>query len=89
MHAYAIQTRNKPGATPPATTKDGNKKMNEMLVDVFEVYSEGGSNCILFLTEKEAQNQTLITPADGPYPAKVTLSTREFDELRQVRHMWA
>lgn len=63
--------------------------MNEMLVDVFEVYSEGGSNCVLFLTEKEAQEQTLIAPADGPYPAKVSMSNREFDELRQVRYMWA
>jgi hypothetical protein len=63
--------------------------MNEMVVDVFEVYSKGGSDCLLFLTEKEALEQTLISPADGPYPAKVAMSPREFDELRQVRYMWA
>lgn len=59
------------------------------VIDVYEVYSEGGSNCVLFLTEQEARTQTMIAPYDGPYRAKVDLTEEEISTLDRQRHLWA
>lgn len=48
-----------------------------MLVKVFEVYSESGNNSVMFLTEEEANNQLIIIPSDGSYPANVEMTEDE------------
>ena len=58
------------------------------LVSVYEVYSQGGSNCVAFLTEDEAQKQTLITHFEGPFSAGVYLTEDELVELTTQRYLW-
>lgn len=60
-----------------------------MIVGVFEVYSEGGSNCVMFLTEQEAKDQTILSPSEGPYSANVEMTEKEYNELKAQRYMWA
>lgn len=60
-----------------------------MIVRVFEVYSEGGSNCVMFLTEQEAKDQSILVPSTGPYPANVEMGEKEYEELKQNRYAWA
>ena len=57
------------------------------LVSVYEVYSQSGSNCVAFLTEDEAQKQTLIVPFDGPYPAGIYLTEDELVEMMTQRYL--
>lgn len=59
-----------------------------MLVRVFEVYSEVGALYVMFLTEQEAKDQTIISPSDGPYPADVSMTDEEYEELKQKRYLW-
>lgn len=59
-----------------------------MLIKVFEVYSEGGSNCVAFLTREEAEGQTLIQPSQGPYFAMVDMSEEEIKKLKTDRYLW-
>lgn len=60
-----------------------------MIVGVFEVYSSGGSNCVMFLTEQEAKEQTILATSEGPYPANVEMTEAELSELKQRRFAWA
>lgn len=59
------------------------------VIGVYEVYSEQGSRCALFLTEQEAKDQTMIAPFDGPYPANVELSEEDIATLKHQRYLWA
>ena len=60
----------------------------KMIVGVFEVYSEGGRNCVMFLTEQEAKDQKILAPSEGPYPANVEMSEKEYSEFKANRYMW-
>ena len=63
--------------------------VDEMIVKVFEVYSEQGNTYAMFLTEEEANNQTIIMPSEGPYPANVEMTEDEYNELKTERYFWS
>ena len=61
-----------------------------MIVPVYEVYSLGGSNCVIFATPEEAESQQILSPSDNKvYPARVYMTQEELFELTINRYMWA
>ncbi len=63
--------------------------MEDMIIGVFEVYSENRNDCIIFLTEQEAKDQNILSPSEGPYPANVKMSAEEYQSLKKDRFLWA
>lgn len=60
-----------------------------MLIGVYEIYSKGGSNALVFLTEQEAKDQTLISdPKPGVFPADIYLSDKDITKLKKERYLW-
>lgn len=54
-----------------------------MLVELYEVYSKGGTNCIGFLEENLAKDQTLIQPFDGPFKINIDITDDELESLQK------
>ena len=62
--------------------------MKDLVIGLYEVYSDDGNNCAGFLTVQEAKDQDIISPSKGPYPADVKMSRKEYDELKCNRYIW-
>ncbi len=60
-----------------------------MILDVWEVYQEDGTQCLIFKTEEQARNQTLLSPVSLITESKVHLSESEIVELNNGIPVWA
>lgn len=60
-----------------------------MLIGVYEVYPKDRNNSLVFLTEQEAKDQTLISdPKPGVFPADIYLSDKDIAKLKKERYLW-
>ena len=59
-----------------------------MLVKVWEVYKHNSLECVVFKTEKLAENQTVMDDVEFIAPANVDLSQNEVDKLNENEPVW-
>ena len=54
----------------------------------WEVYERDTQRCVLFLSEKDALNQTIFSETDIISESEIDLTQPEIDELNTAGYLW-